>query len=76
MPAGSPGWSDFGQILPHGLDDAATPHPQSYGDPHPPEDQHPQRGGCFLGHALLLGYHPHGNQWPDGIAERENKAME
>ena len=64
----SPGRCDFGQIFAHRLDDTAAPHPQSYGNPHTPEDQHPERSWRLLLHALFLRDHPKGNQGADSIA--------
>lgn len=69
----SPGGGDGGEVLAHGLDDAAAPHPQAGADAHAPIEQQPHRGGRVLHHPSLLIDHPQRHQGTDSIAAENKK---
>lgn len=69
----SPRGGDGSQVFPHGLDDAAAPHPQASADAYTTVKQQPDGSGSILHDTALVIDHPQRHQGPNGITAKVRK---
>lgn len=71
----SPGGCDWGQVLPHRLDNSSSPNPQPCADANTPIKQKPYRCCHFRRYIIRVINKVQGNQRTDGIARRERRTV-
>lgn len=62
-----PGGCDGGEVSTHGLDDSATPHPQSNANANASIQQQPDGCGLVGSHAVAFVNQPESYQWSNSI---------
>lgn len=73
---GLPGWRDWSEVFPHGLDHSSSPNPEPRTNSNSSVKQQPDGSRCFLQDSTLFINQPQSYQRTNGIAGREEKLDE
>lgn len=73
---GLPGWRDWREVFPHGLDHSSSPNPEPRANSNSSVKQQPDGSRCFLQDSTLFVNQPQRYQRTNGITGREKRLDE
>jgi hypothetical protein len=75
-PAGSPGWCNGSEVLPHGLDHSSPPNPETCTNSNSSIKQQPDRSSCLLHYSTLFVNQPQGHQGTNGVTGKKRLGIQ